>query len=187
MTDDFLTPFSVTTWPPDQEFAAFDLETTGLYPDRDRITEICVVIFTLRETRAFFETLVDPQIPISRDASRVSGLTDEMVRGKPSILSVLPEFLAFIGDRPLVAHNAKFDMGFVNTACARLGLPRVENPVFDTRRMAKSILRHLPGYSLERVLVELRLPFGRLHRAKSDAVACRDIFITLLNRSLSST
>lgn len=99
-----------------EEFIAFDLETTGLHPVFSRIIEIGAVRFrgdgTVLES---FQQLVDPRCEISAGAAAVNGITGEMVAGQPTIEEVLPCFIDFIGDGPVVmmAHNAGFDMGFL--------------------------------------------------------------------------
>jgi DNA polymerase III epsilon subunit family exonuclease len=164
------------------EFVAFDLETTGLYPDADRITEIGAVRFTLGEQKDLFDELVDPGKPIHPEAARVSGISDDMVRGKPEVGEVLGPFLEFVGAAPLVAHNAPFDASFLSQALRRTGRPLPENPVFDTRLLAKTLWPQFPGYSLTRVLDSLGLRHDTLHRALEDAAACKDVFILCVKK-----
>ena len=97
-----------------------DLETTGLIPGHDRIVEIGAVAFSpAGGVEEEFSELVDPGIPIPRAASRVNGITDDMVNGRPTVAGVLPSFLAFLGDAVPVAHNAAFDVGFIAADAAR--------------------------------------------------------------------
>jgi DNA polymerase III epsilon subunit family exonuclease len=164
------------------EFVAFDLETTGLYPEVDRITEIGAVRFGLNEALSQYETLIDPERPIPPDASRVSGITDDMVRGKPRLEEKLDEFLAFAGRAILVAHNARFDGGFLRAALLRAGLPLVANPLFDTRLLAKTLWPEWRSYSLGKTLEFLGFARDNLHRALGDALACRDVFLACLKK-----
>ena len=94
-------------------FIAFDLETTGILPGVDRIVEIGAVRFLNGEVEAIYSTLVDPQIPIPQEASRVNGILDEMVNGKPTIDRLLESFTDFCGEDIIVAHNAAFDAQFL--------------------------------------------------------------------------
>ena len=115
-----------------QEYVAFDLETTGLSSQHDEeIIEIGAVI--LKEGREVdrFQSFVDPGRLLTQKIVDLTGITDEMLRGAPDIGEILPRFLAFCGDRPLVAHNADFDVGFVSAACRRLG---------------DCLWAHVPGY-----------------------------------------
>jgi DNA polymerase-3 subunit alpha (Gram-positive type) len=129
-----------------------------------------------------FEELIDPCYPISSEASRVSGITQSMVLGKQKINETLRVFLEFIKNAVLIAHNAKFDCAFLASELDRASLPYFTNIVLDTKLIAKRVWKNLPGYGLERLLAELSLPHGRLHRALNDAEACRDIFLISLKK-----
>ena len=107
----------------DQEFVAFDLETTGLSSQNDRIIEIGAVILKNGEEIDRFQTFVDPERPLERKIVELTGITEEMLQGAPKIEEVLPKFLDFIGGRVLVAHNSDFDTGFIRAECQRQGLP----------------------------------------------------------------
>jgi DNA polymerase-3 subunit epsilon len=100
------------------DFVAFDLETTGLDSKKERIVEIGAVRFDRRGPIGRFSVLVDPGIPMPPEASRINGITDEMLKGKPTLDEVLGDFLRFARDSVLVAHNASFDCGFVDAALA---------------------------------------------------------------------
>ncbi len=101
-------------------FVAFDTETTGLEPKTDRIVEIGAVKFDSLGPIARFSVLINPGVPMPAEASRVNGITDEMLRTQPFIEDVLPDFLSFIGSSALVAHNAPFDLSFINAALTKL-------------------------------------------------------------------
>jgi len=103
---------------PAARFVAFDLETTGLEPRQHRIVEIGAVKFDRRGPIGRFSVLIDPGVPMPPDASRVNGITDAMLAGRPTLDAVLPDFLRFVGDGVLVAHNSGFDCSFVNAALA---------------------------------------------------------------------
>ena len=103
----------------DVEFVAFDLETTGLHSTFCKIIEFGAVRFRVDGTELDrIERLVDPGCPVPRDATAVHGITDDMLRGQPSIEKVLPEFVQFLGspDTILLAHNTSFDLGFLSVA-----------------------------------------------------------------------
>lgn len=123
------------------EFVAFDLETTGLFPVVNRIVEFGAVRFVLdgRELGTW-EQLVDPECPIPPEVTDIHGVTDAMVHGKPTLVQVLPGFLDFLGvpDTILLAHNATFDLGFLNFAAAKTGLTLPANHVIDTLDLART-------------------------------------------------
>lgn len=97
-------------------FIAFDTETTGLEPKTNNIVEIGAVKFDRRGPISRFSVLINPGIPMPAEASKVNGITDAMLRNQPPLEAVLPDFLRFIDRGILVAHNAPFDMSFLNTA-----------------------------------------------------------------------
>ena len=101
----------------DQEFIAFDLETTGLSSRTDKIIEIGAVLLRNGKEVDRFQTFVDPGRRLDKKIVDLTGITDQMLQGAPSIAEVMPKFLEFCGDRVLVAHNADFDTGFVRAAC----------------------------------------------------------------------
>ncbi|MBQ7566510.1 MAG: PolC-type DNA polymerase III, partial [Oscillospiraceae bacterium] len=154
--------------PLDSEIVAFDLETTGLSPDKETIIEIGAAIFKNGKVLAEYSQLIDPQRPLDPKIVELTGIRDDMLRGKPTIDQVLPEFLAFCGDRPLAAHNASFDVGFLKAECDRLGI-RCEPVFLDSLDLAKMLLPHLHQYKLNIVADELKLPEFHHHRALDDA------------------
>ena len=158
-------------------FVALDFETTGLDWRTDRICEIGAV--RLSETGGELESLdilVNPGRPIHPEASRVSGITDEMVREARPVEEALPELLAFLGDSVIAAHNASFDLGFLRAALERAGLggspDRVPNRVADTRDLAREAFPGLPSYALQSLVRAFGLASGNAHRACDDARAC---------------
>ncbi len=175
----------------EEEFIAFDLETTGLHPVADRIIEIGAVRF--RGDGTFldsFQQLIDPRCAISPHATAVNGITNGMVAGKPLIEEVLPYFLDFLGEAQVVmmAHNAGFDMGFLAFAFSRLGWESPQHPVIDTLALAHKRLV-LPNYKLETIGRELYLIEHAEHRALEDALLVKDIFLRLMgvNPAIDST
>jgi len=109
-------------------FAAFDVETTGLESDRDRIVEIGAVRFDRRGMMARYSVLIDPGAPMPPEVTRINNITDAMLKGKPPIEAVLPDFLRFVKGAVLTAHNAPFDIGFINAALKRAFKPAPKPP-----------------------------------------------------------
>src|SRR6188472_1834794 len=116
-------------------FAVVDLETTGASAIYDRILEVAVVRVTGGEIVDRYAQLVDPKTPISSFITRLTGIDDRMVRGKPIFSEIAPEVLAALGDGPMVAHNASFDEAFLRHAYSRLG-QKLAMPKLCTLRLA---------------------------------------------------
>ena len=163
------------------EYVAFDLETTGLSSANDRIIEIGAVVMKNGEELDRFQTFVDPQRPLEKKIVELTGITDEMLKGAPKIEEVLPEFLKFIGNRVLVAHNSDFDTGFIRAECARQGLPYTYTAA-DTLILSQNMLPQLNKFKLDIVSNALSLPDFNHHRAADDAVTCGLIMHRLMAR-----
>ena len=158
------------------EFVAFDIETTGLTPVVDRVVEIGAVRFRNLDVIETFQELIDPQMPISPGAMAVNGITDEMVRSKPTIDEVLPRLIEFLGEAVLIAHNAPFDVGFLSYDISRLNLTAADKPVLDTCAIPKTLFPGAYSYSLENLTAFLGIQPDGFHRALADATACMGIF-----------
>jgi DNA polymerase III subunit epsilon len=167
----------------DVSFVALDTETTGLFPIMHRLVEVGAVRFRLDgQELATFQTLINPEIPIPKDVQHVHGITDRMVRGKPTIEHVLPQFIEFLGhhDTILLAHNAPFDLGFLAMALTRLGITYPPHYLLDTLDMARRLYPAWPSHSLEYVATRLKVANRAEHRALSDARLVKDIFLAVL-------
>lgn len=160
----------------DTTFVAFDLETTGLTPVMDRIVEIGAVRFRAGDVFDTFQELVDPEMPISAGANATNGITDDMVKGQPTIDKVLPRFIDFMRQDIPVAHHAPFDVGFLAYEISRFNLKAADRPVLDTCTIPKSLFPHASAYNLEYLVEFLNIPTGTLHRALADAEACMGLF-----------
>lgn len=163
-------------------FIAFDLETTGLIPGVDRIVEIGAVRFNNGEVEAVFSTLVDPMMSIPEAASRVNGITSEMVIGKPKIDSLLEPFAEFCGDDIIVAHNAAFDTQFLTEDIKRHECRAASGIILDTFPIAKKIFPGLANYKLGTLVQHLEIPTTAFHRAEEDASYCGKLFIKMIER-----
>lgn len=163
-------------------FVAFDLETTGTLPGVDRIVEIGAVRFDNGAVDALFSTLVDPQIPIPPGASRVNGITDDMVKGQPTIESLLNPLAEFLGDDLLVAHNAPFDTQFLIADITRYESKAGRGTVVDTFGLSKKAFPGLANYKLGTLVQHLNIPSTGFHRAEADATYCGQLFIKILEK-----
>ncbi len=153
------------------EFVAFDLETTGLDTRQDKIVEIGAVRMKDGKELARFQSFVTPGKKLESVTTELTGITDKMLVGAPKIEEVLPEFLKFVGDSVLVAHNADFDTGFLRTACKKAGLVYNLTSV-DTLPLSQVLLTGLKKFKLDMVADSLNLPEFQHHRAADDAVTC---------------
>ena len=169
--------------PLDGTFIVFDLETTGLNPASEEITEIAAVRVVEGEIRDSFQTYVNPHKPIPAEITELTGISDETVADAPDLDKAVPEFLAWAGEGqyPLVAHNAGFDMGFLRTACQRLGIER-EFTSIDTLEMSRLMLPHMHKFKLNILAKELQVGPFEHHRASEDAAVLGRIYVKLLKR-----
>ena len=155
--------------PLDTEFVAFDIETTGLNAQNDRMTEIGAIRFSGGNIIDTFNTFVDPERHIPADITQLTGIRDSDVAGAPSEEEAMKQFIEYIGDRPIIAHNAHFDVGFMTAAALRHGLKF--SPVFlDTLALSQALLPELKRFKLDIVSNHLKLPQFNHHRATDDAM-----------------
>lgn len=161
-------------------YTVVDVETTGLSAYRDGITEICCLRVAGDRVVDRFSTLVNPGQPIPHFIQGMTGITDAMVRDAPFFRQVIPAFLEFLGESVLVAHNAPFDLSFINYGLYSNGHPHLHNPAVDTIRLAKRLLPDLPRRSLDAVTQYLGIFVADRHRAYGDASATAEVLLRLL-------
>jgi DNA polymerase-3 subunit epsilon len=177
--DDLGTPLAEAT------LVVVDLETTGTDPARDAITEIGAVKVRGGEVLGEFRTFVDPERPIPAYIASLTGITDATVRGAPSIRTVLPMFLDFAGaDAALVAHNARFDIGFLRARAAECALEWPSPPVLDTLALARTVFRRdeVRDHKLSTLAAHVGATVTPDHRALSDARATVDVLHAIIGR-----
>ena len=155
--------------PLDTEFVAFDIETTGLNAQSDRMTEIGAILFSGNEILDTFNIFVDPQRHIPADITQLTGIRDSDVQGAPLEKEAMQQFMAFVGDRPIIAHNAHFDVGFMTAAAHRNGL-RFQPVFLDTLALSQALCPELKRFKLDIVSKHLGLPDFNHHRASDDAM-----------------
>ena len=152
----------------DDEFVCFDIETTGLKVDREAITEIGAVVLKNGEIAERFQTFVNPNRRLTPEIIGLTGITDDMLKDAPQLKEALTEFLKFVNGRPLAAHNAEFDIGFIRAGCKKVGLDF--HPTYvDSLILAQNLLPELGKYKLDIVAEHLDLPAFNHHRASDDA------------------
>ena len=153
-------------------FTVFDVETTGMSPVGDRIVELAAIRIDPDGSQSRFQTLVNPGCPIPAAASRVHRISDDMVADAPHFKQAGYDFLTFARQSTLVAHNARFDLAFLQESLARCGLPLWQGKTMDSLRLIRQTHAGLPSYSLQnlRLAFNLDQPAGECqpHRAAAD-------------------
>ncbi len=158
----------------------FDFETTGLDANHDHIIEIGAQKLVDLEVVDEFSTLISTKIPLPDIVQRLTGISPEMLLGKPEIKDVLPRFLSFIEGAVLVAHNASFDMSFLKAECLRQGI-ELEWPAFCTLKMAREFLAQLERKTLDSLANHYGLTFEARHRSIGDVKVTGTVLKELLS------
>ena len=157
-------------------YVVFDIETTGFSAVTDRIIEIGAVKVEDGKITDKFSTFVNPKRPIPFRITELTGITDEMVIDSPDIETILPQFIEFIGDAVLVAHNASFDVGFIEQNCKRQKI-EADFTYVDTVALARVLLPALNRFKLDTVAKALNISLENHHRAVDDAGCTAEIFV----------
>ncbi len=163
------------------EYVVFDVETTGMDPKMGHaVVELAGERLKQGKVIDSFDTLVNPNRRIDPESTAVNGITNEMIlhQGKP-LIEVIPAFMLFAEGATLVAHNAKFDLSFINKHLHDLGLPPLSNPVLDTLELAKNKLM-IGSYNLGYLANHLGIPQPKAHRALADVQVTREVLLKLL-------
>lgn len=157
-------------------YVVFDLETTGFSSIKDKIIEIGAVKVENGVITDKFSTFVNPKVPIPFEITNLTSITDDMVMEAPDIETILPQFLEFVGDAVLVAHNASFDVSFIEQNCRYQDITPDFTSV-DTVAMARILLPTLSKFKLNVVANALHISLENHHRAVDDAGATAEIFV----------
>ena len=147
-----------------------DTETTGLDYTRERIIEFAGVRLENGKIKDEFQTLINPHQHIRKSSMAIHGITQEMVEDAPTEEEALPKILEFIGDYPIVAHNAIFDYSFLNEAKKRVFGEELKNPRIDTQQMFKEVYPELESHGLEALTNKFNVELNNHHRAMADAM-----------------
>ncbi|MFP7493810.1 ATP-dependent DNA helicase DinG [Terribacillus saccharophilus] len=165
-----------------EKFVVVDLETTGHAPSNgDKIIEVGIVVIQGRVITDQFQTMLDPGMPIPPFISQLTGIADEDVAGAPQFEDVAEEIAAFFEDSYVVAHNANFDLRFLNSALELAGLAPIKRPVLDTVELARIMLPTAPSYKLSVLSEHLSFEHDQPHRALSDTLVTAELLLSLLD------
>jgi DNA polymerase III epsilon subunit family exonuclease len=167
----------------DLDFVVVDVEATGAKTPPNRLIELGA--YRIRGGRIVdkFLQLINPEIPIPRFVASLTGISNEMVKRAPVFADVAPQWLDFVSDSVLVAHNAPFDTSFLNHEISRV-YPghRMVNPHLCTVRLSRRVLPDIANHRLDTIAHHFSIPIVSRHRAGSDALATAEIFLLLLTK-----
>ena len=147
-----------------------DVETTGLDYTKERMIEFAAVRLENGKIKDKYETLINPKQHIRKSSMAVHGITQEMVADAPTEDEVMPKILEFIGDYPIVAHNAIFDYNFINEASKRLYNKPITNARIDSQMLFKEVYPDLESHGLENLMNKFDVKFDTRHRAMADTI-----------------
>lgn len=152
-------------------YVVFDVETTGLSAVYDTIIELAGVKIQDGEVIDRFESFANPHHPLSQTTTDLTGITDDMVKDAPEVDHVLKDFHVWMDDSILVAHNASFDIGFLNQGFTKISYAKITNPVIDTLELARFLIPELKNHRLNTLCKHLDIELTQHHRAIYDAEA----------------
>jgi len=164
-------------------FVVFDFETTGLDPINDRAIEVAAIRYENGEATERFVHLINPERHISAMITDITGISNDMVRKAPTEELIIDDFLYFLGDDPLVAHNIQFDEAFLSQMCNRLGRDVGERKMYDTLQLARSLFFDQPVFNLGSLSEYFGLSAKGAHRAEKDTENTGLIFLELIKEA----
>lgn len=158
-------------------FIAFDVETTGIGLSGNEVIEISAIRFDNFEPVSIFTTLIKPRHEIPLEATKVNHITNEMVENAPAFYEIIPSLETFLGDYPIVAHNAPFDVSHLYAD----GLDSMsKKTVYDTCDISRKMCKKIPDHKLSTVCANYGIYFEGAHRAAADTLACGLLFVRLI-------
>lgn len=158
-------------------FIAIDVETTGLSPIKNELIEVSAIKYKGTEKIETFSTLIKPKVSIPYRITDITGITDEMVKSSPEVEDVMPKLVEFIGNSPIVAHNADFDYKFIQSYSNN---SFSKNKVIDTVAISRKMYPNLPNHKLGTIAKQIGITEDGFHRAEFDCECCAKIFIKSL-------
>lgn len=164
----------------DKKFAIIDIETTGGSAKRDKITEIAIVLHNGSQILDTWQTLVNPERSIPYYITKITGINDEMVHNAPKFYEIAKEIVERTEDALFVAHNVRFDYGFIAEEFGQLGYT-YSKPQLCTVQMSRRAFPGLKSYSLGNLVQHFSIPLPNHHRAMDDALATSELFSRIIN------
>ncbi|MFB5759687.1 PolC-type DNA polymerase III [Paenibacillus medicaginis] len=161
-------------------YVVFDIETTGLSITQNKIIEIAAVKMQEGQEIDRYATFVNPHERIPYNIQQLTNITDEMVKDAPGVEPVMEEFVKFVGDAVLVAHNARFDIGFIQATLKKMGLTELTNPVLDTLELARLLFPTMKNHRLNTLTDKYKVALESHHRAIDDTIALGGVLNGLL-------
>lgn len=159
-----------------QAYVVIDIETTGLNPKLDKIIEVAAARIVNDNIVDTFHSMINPEIDIPLEITKLTGITTEMVKGAPEISHVLYQLHEYLADDCLVAHNAPFDVGFLKEKFSIIGV-QINNPIIDTLSLSRELLKDLKKHNLGAVSEYFQISVNRHHRALDDVKATAAIYM----------
>ena len=169
-------------------FTAFDTETTGLSSKYEKIIEIGAVKFDKSGIIDTYSVLINPEKVISSNITSITGITNQMISDCKTFSEIAPSFLNFINETKLVAHNAKFDIGFVNAELEKTpynNLRKSQCNAVDTVKVTQKVFPALPCYKLQELAKHFNIKVDAAHRAYDDARVCMELFVLCMKKAAS--
>ena len=157
------------------DYVVFDIETSGLNPNKDKIIEIGAIKYIDNIKVDEFSYLIDPEVELEPIITKVTGLTDNDLKDQKKVEDVLPLFLNFIEDYPIIGHNVRFDYDFIEANVKKLNLNHLKNKIIDTLVLSRITIYDSENHKLETLKKYLNLEFDS-HRALSDCLTCNALY-----------
>ena len=167
------------------DFTVIDIETTGLSPKDNEIIELGAVKYRDGEIVSQYQQLINPGTSIPQSITKLTGITDDMVRDAPAFDESVDGFLAFIGDDLLLGHNTNFDINFIYDACVACGHDPIKNDFVDTMRISKKMHPEYPNHKLQTLTKELGVDDKGHHRSVADCIMTAECFLRMLSENPS--
>lgn len=155
-------------------FVAIDVETTGLSPVSNELIEVSAIKYKGTKKVETFSTLIKPKVSIPTRITQITGITNNMVKNCPPVEEVMPKLVEFIGDSPIVAHNANFDYNFIQSHSNN---SFSKNKVIDTVAISRKMYPQLPNHRLGTIAKQIGITEDGFHRAEFDCECCAKIYI----------
>lgn len=158
-------------------FVAIDVETTGLSPFANELIEVSAIKYDGDKKIDTFSTLIRPKVQIPYYITKITGITNDMVKNAPEVEEVMPELIRFVGESPIVAHNANFDYKFIQNYSNN---SFSKNQVIDTVPIGRKLYPELPNHKLGTIARHIGITEDGFHRAEFDCECCAKIYMEYL-------